>query len=102
MKKIENLYKAYLKTSGVSTDSRKVKKGSLFFALKGPNFDGSQFAQSALDNGAKYIVTDNHKNIEQNDNVFFVKEMFFFMEVRMFLDTMLPTIKQYHFILKIY
>lgn len=74
MKKIENLYKAYLKTSGVSTDSRKVKKGSLFFALKGPNFDGSQFAQSALDNGAKYIVTDNHKNIEQNDNVFLVKD----------------------------
>ena len=37
MKKIEKLYSAYKQTSGVSTDSRKIIKGCLFFALKGPN-----------------------------------------------------------------
>ena len=74
MKKIENLYSAYLKTSGVSTDSRKVINGSLFFALKGPNFNGNKFAQSALDKGAKYVVVDDEKYIKKNDKVFLVKD----------------------------
>ena len=74
MKEIENLYKAYLKATEVSTDSRNVKKESLFFALKGPNFDGNEFAQSALDKGAKYVVVDDEKYIEKNDKVFLVKD----------------------------
>lgn len=74
MKKIETLYSAYLKTSGVSIDSRKLIKGSLFFGLKGPNFNGNKFAQSALDNGAKYVVVDNEKYVRKNDKVFLVKD----------------------------
>ena len=74
MKEIENLYKAYLKATEVSTDSRNVKKESLFFALKGPNFDGNEFAQSALDKGAKYVVVDDEKYIEKNDKLFLVKD----------------------------
>ena len=65
MKKIETLYSAYLKTSGVSIDSRKLIKGSLFFGLKGPNFNGNKFAQSALDKGAKYVVVDNEDYIKK-------------------------------------
>ena len=38
--------------TGVSTDSRRVNAGELFVALKGDNFDGHRFVQSALDNGA--------------------------------------------------
>ena len=65
MKKIEKLYSAYKQTSGVSTDSRKIIKGCLFFALKGPNFDGNKFAQSALDKGAKYVVVNDESYIKK-------------------------------------
>ena len=49
---IPELYKIYLQYPSIQTDTRKIKEGDLFFALKGPNFDGNQFAQKALDGGA--------------------------------------------------
>jgi len=42
----------------VQTDTRKLKPGDIFFALKGPNFNGNAFAQQALDAGAVYAVVD--------------------------------------------
>ena len=48
MENSNQIYNAYLDSSGISIDSRSIKKGSLFFALKGPNFDGNQFANDAL------------------------------------------------------
>src|SRR5204863_9334690 len=43
----------------VSTDSRAVKAGSIFFALSGENFDGNRFANMAIEKGAAYSVIDN-------------------------------------------
>jgi len=63
--KIEELHQHFLSSSGVCTDTRKITKGCLFFALKGDNFDGNKFAQEALDKGASKVVIDNlsyHKN----------------------------------------
>ncbi len=54
----EELYKIYLQYPSVQTDTRKLKQGDIFFALKGPNFNGNQFAQQALDSGAAYAVID--------------------------------------------
>src|SRR3990170_1926256 len=45
--------------TGVSTDSRKVNAGDLFFALKGPNFDGHAFVKDVLAKGASGAVVDN-------------------------------------------
>ena len=45
--------------TGVSTDSRKVNAGDLFFALKGPNFDGHAFVKDVLAKGAAGVVVDN-------------------------------------------
>jgi UDP-N-acetylmuramoyl-tripeptide--D-alanyl-D-alanine ligase len=56
--KIEDIYQLYLQFPSVQTDSRKLKKGDLFFALKGPNFNGNNFAKQALDMGASYVVAD--------------------------------------------
>lgn len=56
--KIEALYKVYLQHSSIQTDTRKLQKGDLFFALKGPNFNGNVFAGQALDAGAAYAVID--------------------------------------------
>jgi UDP-N-acetylmuramoyl-tripeptide--D-alanyl-D-alanine ligase len=58
MQPINNLYQNYLNSTGVSTDTRKVEEGNIFFALKGPNFNGNQYAIAALEKGAKYAVID--------------------------------------------
>jgi UDP-N-acetylmuramoyl-tripeptide--D-alanyl-D-alanine ligase len=55
---IADLYKIYLQFSSIQTDSRKIKKADLFFALKGPNFNGNQFANQAIASGAAYAIVD--------------------------------------------
>lgn len=55
---IEQLYKIYLQYPSVETDTRKIKKDDIFFALKGPSFNGNSFAQKALEAGAAYAVVD--------------------------------------------
>jgi UDP-N-acetylmuramoyl-tripeptide--D-alanyl-D-alanine ligase len=56
--KIEALYDIYLKHPSVQTDTRKLKPGDLFFALKGPSFNGNQFARQAIEAGAAYAIID--------------------------------------------
>jgi UDP-N-acetylmuramoyl-tripeptide--D-alanyl-D-alanine ligase len=56
---IQTLYNIYLEHKNITTDSRNIKKDSLFFALKGENFDGNAFALDALDKGASYSIIDN-------------------------------------------
>ena len=53
------LYELFVHHRKISTDSRNCPFGSLFFALKGENFDGNQFAAKALDAGAAYAIIDN-------------------------------------------
>ncbi len=56
---IEQLYEIYLASRHVTTDSRQVRQGSLFFALKGETFDGNAFASKALEQGAAVCIIDN-------------------------------------------
>ena len=53
------LYNRYLQNSQICTDTRKISKGCLFFALKGPHFNGNEFAKEALKKGASYAIVDN-------------------------------------------
>ena len=55
---IEQLYKLYTQHYLVATDTRTLKKGSLYFALKGANFNGNKFAASAIEKGASYAIVD--------------------------------------------
>lgn len=55
---IIKLYELFLASTGISTDTRKIEAGVLFFALKGPNFNGNQYASLALEKGAKYAIID--------------------------------------------
>lgn len=55
----EQLYELYLQHPVISTDTRKISPGSLFFALKGDKFDANAFAAQALESGAAYAVIDN-------------------------------------------
>jgi UDP-N-acetylmuramoyl-tripeptide--D-alanyl-D-alanine ligase len=55
---IANLHECFLASNGISTDTRKIKPGVLFFALKGANFNGNTFAKKALKQGAIAVVVD--------------------------------------------
>ncbi len=55
---IEAIYEIYQQHFSIQTDTRKLKKNDLFFALKGPNFNGNEFAKQALDKGAAYVFVD--------------------------------------------
>ena len=55
----EQLYHIYKQHPVISTDTRKIAPGSLFFALRGENFDANTFAQQALEAGAAYAIIDN-------------------------------------------
>jgi len=55
---IPELYELFLTNPSVQTDSRKLKEGDLFFALKGPNFNGNLFAEKAIAAGAAYAIVD--------------------------------------------
>ena len=55
---ISDLYEIYKSYPQVQTDTRQLKKGNLYFALKGPNFNGNEFALQALEQGAAYSIVD--------------------------------------------
>lgn len=55
---IPELYKIYLEYPSIQTDTRKLKAGDIYFALKGENFNGNHFALQALQSGAAYAVID--------------------------------------------
>ncbi len=55
----EDLYRLYCECGcKVSTDSRAIPEGAIFFALRGENFDGNEYAVKALEAGAKYAVVN--------------------------------------------
>jgi len=54
-----SIYSYFEKSTGVHTDTRTITQGSLFFCLKGANFDGNKFAAEAIEKGASYVVIDN-------------------------------------------
>ena len=56
---INKLHNLFLESTGVSTDTRYIKKSQIFFALKGDNFNGNIYASLAIENGASYAVVDD-------------------------------------------
>ncbi|WP_420320261.1 UDP-N-acetylmuramoyl-tripeptide--D-alanyl-D-alanine ligase [Flagellimonas sp.] len=60
---LEELHGIFLAYPTACTDTRKITKDCIFFALKGPNFNGNEFAQQALEKGAAYAIIDeaSHK-----------------------------------------
>jgi len=69
---IKKLYNAFLDSNGISTDTRTLKKGELFFALSGPSFNGNHFVKKAIEKGASSVVIDNSDSIDLGSNVFVV------------------------------
>ena len=81
----EKLYEIFLLHPQVCTDTRNVQKGSIFFALKGANFNGNVFAKEAMLKGAAYVVVDEIQETKS--------EKFIFVEDAL---TALQNLAQYH------
>ena len=62
----EKLYSAFLDSAGVTTDSRKIEVGALFFALHGASFDGNDYAIQSLEKGASAAVIDREDILRNN------------------------------------
>lgn len=65
---IQEIYDAFKSCVGVTTDTRTLKGGEMFFALKGENFDGNEYALNALDAGASYAVVNETSVIAQTSD----------------------------------
>ena len=71
---IEDIYQIYKRFPSIQTDTRKLAKGDLFFALKGANFNGNAFARQALESGAAYVIVDEMMPFE-NERIIQVKDI---------------------------
>ena len=58
MTPLQDLYEIFIQHPNVVIDSRKIVEACLFFALRGENFDGNQFAEQAIKDGASYAIID--------------------------------------------
>ena len=72
---IEKLYNFFLDSSGVSTDTRRLNKDSIYFALKGENFDGNSYALDAIKNGAKLSVVDDMSLEGKHKSLVYVEDV---------------------------
>jgi UDP-N-acetylmuramoyl-tripeptide--D-alanyl-D-alanine ligase len=83
--KIEDIYRLYANHYLVDTDTRNIRKNTIYFALKGANFNGNKFAEEALQKGAIYSIVDEEKYVT-NENTILVENV---------LET-LQNLAQYH------
>ena len=72
---IDELYSIYRQSPGVQTDTRKLKPNDIFFALKGPNFNGNTYAETALDMGAAIAVIDDKAYYTRPDKMMLVEDV---------------------------
>ena len=72
---IEKLYSIFLQYPSVQTDTRKLQPGDLFFALKGPSFNGNEYADKALLLGASYCIVDEAVQTSQPERMIQVEDV---------------------------
>ena len=71
---IKELYNIFLQHPIITTDSRDVPQGSIFFALKGENFNGNAYAEAALEKGAAFAIIDEQEYTEAGNERLIVVE----------------------------
>ena len=74
MNPIETIYQHYIKAHKVSTDSRKIEKDAVFFALKGENFDANDFALQVAEQGVASLVVADRKDLPKHERIFIVDD----------------------------
>ncbi len=74
MNSIETIYQHYLKAYKISTDSRKIEKDAVFFALKGENFDANDFALQVAEQGVASLVVADRKDLPRHERILIVDD----------------------------
>lgn len=82
---VEDLYEIFIEHPFVTTDTRNINQGDIFFALKGPNFNANKFALQAIEKGAAYAVVDDF-TLPQHNQILFCNDVI----------TMLQNLAGYH------
>ncbi len=70
--KISEIYKIFLKSTGITTDTREIKTNQIFFAINGENFNGNKFAKQAIEKGALTTIIDQKKYFINNKKTILV------------------------------
>jgi UDP-N-acetylmuramoyl-tripeptide--D-alanyl-D-alanine ligase len=70
---IQKIHQLFAKSNSVSIDTRNIKENDIFFAIKGPNFDGNKFAEEAIEKGCSYVISDNLHLRKLSDKIIYVK-----------------------------
>ena len=71
---MQDLYSLFLKYPAIVTDTRSLLPDSIFFALKGPNFNANSFAEKALEGGCRYAVIDE-KEYKKDERFILVEDV---------------------------
>ena len=71
---ISDLHQLFIQSEGITTDTREIVPNALFFAIKGENFDGNQFAEKAISLGAKYAIVED-QNLTKKPQFIFVENV---------------------------
>ncbi len=71
---ISKIYALFNKYKSVSIDTRSIKPNDIFFAIKGPNFDGNNFALQAIKTGASYVISDNPAISKKSEKIIYVED----------------------------
>ena len=72
---IEDLYAIYKQFPSIQTDTRKLEKNDLFFALKGENFNGNLFANQAIEKGAAFAIVDENVDGNLSERIILVEDV---------------------------
>lgn len=71
---IERLYEIFKQHPTITTDTRNCPKDSIFFALKGANFNGNQYASKAIELGCSYAIVDESEFVDDQNNILLVDD----------------------------
>lgn len=71
---IPQLYEIFKQYPSITTDTRNCTQDSIFFALKGSNFNGNQYAKKALELGCKYAIVDEAEFADESQNILLVDD----------------------------
>jgi UDP-N-acetylmuramoyl-tripeptide--D-alanyl-D-alanine ligase len=92
-RRVEEFYKIFLLNPNITTDTRNINKGDIFFALKGDSFNGNTFAKKALDSGASFAVIDE-KEYLLDERCFLVDDaLSFLQDVALYHRRQFPQLK---------
>jgi UDP-N-acetylmuramoyl-tripeptide--D-alanyl-D-alanine ligase len=76
---MEQYFNLFYECTGVSTDTRTINKDNLFICLRGERYDANEFAQQAITNGAKYVISSDRSRCNDT-NILFVTDTLLFLQ----------------------